>query len=230
MSKQSNVIVMDFAQGLKIIAWALSSLLVSFCIIPNSFAENITKQPVTEQPLSEKPLKNLKKKAVNTSVIFETNMGSFTIELNPGKAPITVANFLTYINDAFYNDTIFHRVIDNFMVQGGGFTENMTKKETRPPIKIEADNGLKNSVGTVAMARTGNPNSATAQFFINVNDNAFLNHKNKSASGWGYTVFGKISEGMDTVRAIKNTQTTTKKGYQNVPIKPIIINKAFVEK
>ena len=167
--------------------------------------------------------------AAKTQVIFETSLGNFTIELNREKAPATVENFLQYVNDGFYQDTIFHRVIDGFMVQGGGFTEDMVQKQTRTPVKNEADNGLTNIPGSVAMARTNAPHSATSQFFVNVVDNTFLNHRSKTTAGWGYTVFGQVTEGMEVIDAIRLVPTTTKTYYQNVPIKPVVINKAYVK-
>jgi peptidyl-prolyl cis-trans isomerase B (cyclophilin B) len=161
-------------------------------------------------------------------VKMETSMGDIVIELNRDKAPVTVDNFLKYVKSGFYNGTIFHRVIPNFMIQGGGFTPDMQKKPAQAPIKNEADNGLRNDRGTIAMARTGQPHSATAQFFINVVDNAPLNHTNKTARGWGYAVFGKVVEGMDTVDAIRQVRTGPFQHYRDVPIKPVIINKVSV--
>jgi peptidyl-prolyl cis-trans isomerase B (cyclophilin B) len=141
-----------------------------------------------------------------------------------------VANFLKYVNDGFYNGTIFHRVINGFMIQGGGFEANMSQKATREPIKNEADNGLTNDNYTIAMARTMDPNSATAQFFINVADNRPLNHTGKTPQGWGYAVFGKVVKGQDVVDKIKAVPTTTKGMYQNVPVTPVTITKATVVK
>jgi cyclophilin family peptidyl-prolyl cis-trans isomerase len=159
----------------------------------------------------------------NPSVVVKTSMGSFTIELFPEKAPETVKNFLLYVDEGFYAGTIFHRVIDGFMVQGGGLDATMTKKQTRKPIVNEAGNKLKNTVGTVAMARTGEPNSATAQFFVNVKDNAFLDYRDSSNDGIGYCVFGKVVQGMDVVEKIKAVPTGTKGGMQNVPLTPVVI-------
>jgi len=156
-------------------------------------------------------------------VLFKTTKGDIVIELNAEAAPQTVANFLSYVRESYYNGTIFHRVIKNFMIQGGGFTSDMHQKTTNPPIKNEADNGLKNTVGTIAMARTSNPHSATAQFFINVKDNAFLDHHQKNAQGWGYCVFGRVIRGMETVRAIENSPTGLRAGHKDVPIEPIIV-------
>jgi peptidyl-prolyl cis-trans isomerase B (cyclophilin B) len=142
-------------------------------------------------------------------VVIETSMGTIEAELYPDKAPETVKNFLMYTNDKFYDGTIFHRVMGTFMIQGGGFTPDMKEKETKAPIKNEADNGLKNTNGTLAMARLQDPNSASAQFFINVADNDFLNHSGKTMRGWGYAVFGKVIKGMDVVNKIKDVQTKT---------------------
>ena len=161
--------------------------------------------------------------ATNPSVVVKTSMGSFTIELWPDKAPETVKNFLKYVDDGFYAGTIFHRVIDGFMIQGGGLNKEMEKKATRAPIPNEAGNKLKNLVGTVAMARTGEPNSATAQFFVNVKDNAFLDYRDSSREGIGYCVFGKVVEGMDVVEKIKAVPTGSKNGMPNVPNTPVVI-------
>jgi len=155
----------------------------------------------------------------NPSVVMKTSFGSVTMELYPDKAPETVKNFLQYVNDKFYDGTIFHRVIANFMIQGGGMDTKNNKKATRAPIKNEAANGLKNTVGTVAMARTNEPNSATAQFFINVKDNGFLDFRDPSAQGIGYCVFGKVTAGMDVVEKIKAVPT----GAQDVPNTQVVI-------
>ena len=165
--------------------------------------------------------------AENPRVTMETSLGKITLELYPDKAPVTVANFLSYVDEGSYNGTIFHRVIRGFMIQGGGFTETMQEKPNKAPITNEADNGLKNERGTIAMARTPDPNSATAQFFINAKDNTFLNFKNKSPEGYGYCVFGKVTKGLDVVDAIEKTPTTTKGFYQDVPAKPVVIKKAY---
>ena len=150
-------------------------------------------------------------------------MGDITLELFADRAPKTVANFLQYVADAFYNDTIFHRIIEGFMIQGGGMDAEMRQKQTRDPVENEADNGVANQVGTVAMARTNDPHSATAQFFINVTDNTFLNHRAKSPDGWGYCVFGRVTEGMDVVNAIKAVPTTRRSGMQDVPQEAVTI-------
>ena len=159
-------------------------------------------------------------------VDFQTTLGTIRLELYPAKAPKTVENFLKYVRDGHYNGTVFHRVIPNFMIQGGGFTADMNQKPTRPPIPIESKNGLKNDVGTVAMARTSDPNSATAQFFINVNDNSFLNYPGQD--GNGYTVFGKVVNGMDVVNKIVAVQTGNRGPHQNVPQQAVVIESAKV--
>lgn len=155
-------------------------------------------------------------------VKFQTSQGDFVVELQADKAPKTVENFLRYVADKHYDGTIFHRVIDGFMVQGGGFTPAMVQKPTRAPIPLEANNGLKNDVGTIAMARSGNPNSATSQFFINVANNASLNAP--QPDGFGYAVFGKVVSGMDVIDKIRQSPTGNKGGFQNVPTTPISIN------
>lgn len=154
-----------------------------------------------------------------------TNRGIIQLELDAKNAPKTVANFLKYVREGFYNGTLFHRVIDNFMIQGGGFESNMQPKPTSAPIENEANNGLRNERGTIAMARTTDPHSATAQFFINVVDNDFLNHTAPTASGWGYCVFGRVVDGMRVVDEIKGVATSTKNGHQNVPTVEVIIDK-----
>jgi peptidyl-prolyl cis-trans isomerase A (cyclophilin A)/peptidyl-prolyl cis-trans isomerase B (cyclophilin B) len=162
--------------------------------------------------------------AANPIIVMDTNMGEITLELYPEKAPKTVANFLSYIESGFFNGTIFHRVIPDFMIQGGGFNQELLKAETRPPIENEAFNGLKNTRGSIAMARTSNPHSATAQFFINSKNNAFLNHTDKSPSGWGYTVFGNVIKGMDVADLIANSKTKATGMFRDLPEKTIIIN------
>ncbi|MEB2308367.1 MAG: peptidylprolyl isomerase [Candidatus Brocadiaceae bacterium] len=161
---------------------------------------------------------------------METNKGTIVLDLDQKAAPKTVANFLGYVSNGFYNDTIFHRVIKDFMIQGGGFTSDMHQKSTQAPIENEADNGLSNLRGTIAMARTMDPHSATAQFFINTADNTFLDHKGKNSQGWGYCVFGKVVEGMNVVDAIENLPTITKSGFEDVPSSPVIIKRANLEK
>jgi len=166
--------------------------------------------------------------ATTVTVQMQTNKGLIVLELDAAKAPITVANFLEYARAGFYNGTIFHRVIPNFMIQGGGFVPGMNQKETGSQIKNEADNGLKNDLGTIAMARTPNPDSATAQFFINTKDNGFLNYSAPTAQGWGYCVFGKVVEGMDVVRAIEKVATGNRGGHGDVPVEDVIIEKVTV--
>ena len=161
-----------------------------------------------------------------SKVLMKTNFGDITIELKNEKAPITAANFEQYVKDGFYDGVIFHRVIDGFMVQGGGFDEDMNQKSTRDNIENEADNGLSNDVGTLAMARTMDPHSASAQFFINVNNNGFLNHTGKDPQGWGYAVFGAITEGMEVVNQIKGVATTMRAGHQDVPAENVVIESA----
>jgi peptidyl-prolyl cis-trans isomerase B (cyclophilin B) len=156
---------------------------------------------------------------------MDTNFGTITIELDADKAPLTVANFKKYVADDFYNNTIFHRVIPNFMIQGGGFNPGMTQKQTLDPVENEADNGLGNDRGTIAMARTNDPHSATAQFFINLKDNAFLNHSGKNPQGWGYCVFGKVTEGMDVVDKIAAVATGNSAGHADVPVNDVVILK-----
>ncbi|MBU0594118.1 MAG: peptidylprolyl isomerase [Pseudomonadota bacterium] len=159
-------------------------------------------------------------------VKLQTNFGTITLDLDAEKAPETVANFLQYVNDGFYNGTIFHRVIDGFMVQGGGFMPDMMQKATRDTIKNEANNGLKNDNYTIAMARTPNPHSASSQFFINASDNSFLNFTAETQQGWGYCVFGKVVEGQDVIDKIKKVRTGNKDGHQDVPVEPVIIESA----
>lgn len=161
-------------------------------------------------------------------VEVQTSAGDFVLELDADKAPKTVQNFLQYVNDKHYQGTIFHRVIDGFMIQGGGFTVDMNQKPTRAPVPLEANNGLLNDRGTIAMARTGNPNSATSQFFINVVDNPGLNAP--KPDGFGYTVFGKVSSGMETIDKIRAMSTGSKAGKQNVPLTPVTINAVRVLK
>ncbi len=161
-------------------------------------------------------------------VKLTTTLGEIIIQLNTEKAPVSSANFLDYVKAGFYDGTIFHRVIPGFMAQGGGFDTSFAQKTTKAPIINEADNGLTNKRGTLAMARTNDPNSATAQFFINYKDNSFLNHTGKNASGWGYAVFGEVIEGLDVVDAMAKEPTSNRGGHQDVPNKDIIIDKAEV--
>ena len=161
-------------------------------------------------------------------VTITTTVGQMTLELDADNAPKTVENFLAYANSGFYDGTIFHRVINNFMIQGGGFTTDMEQNPTQAPVDNEANNGLKNERGTIAMARTQDPHSATAQFFINVQDNDFLNHTGENMQGWGYTVFGKITQGEDVLDKIRVVQTGSQGGHQDVPTEPIIIESISV--
>ncbi len=166
--------------------------------------------------------------AASPRVRLETSQGIIILELNAEAAPKTVENFLSYVRDGFFDNTIFHRVIKGFMVQGGGLTADLKKKQTRPPVENEADNGLHNLRGTIAMARTNDPHSATAQFFINTADNDFLDHTAKTSRGWGYCVFGKVVEGMDIVETIEKTKTTSNAGRDDVPVEPIVIQNATI--
>jgi len=160
------------------------------------------------------------------NVKLHTNHGVITLELDAEKAPLTVENFVAYVKAGHYDNTIFHRVIDGFMIQGGGFEPGMKQKPTREPIQNEANNGLKNEVGTIAMARTQAPHSATAQFFINVADNAFLNHRSPDLHGWGYCVFGRVIDGMDVVDAIRGVRTGSRGFHQDVPLEDVVIERA----
>lgn len=164
----------------------------------------------------------------NPQVKVETTMGNFVLELDAENAPVTVENFVSYVNDGFYDGTIYHRVIPGFMIQGGGFTEDMQQKATKDEIKNEANNGLKNDLGTIAMARTAAPHSASSQFFINVKDNDFLNFSSETQQGWGYAVFGKVVEGMDVVQKIEQVATGNRGMHQDVPVEPVIMNKVYL--
>jgi peptidyl-prolyl cis-trans isomerase B (cyclophilin B) len=205
---------------------------------PAASAPPAQEPPPTEQPAAQpetttpppaetKPAPQAKQQpAGNPVVAMETSKGTIRIELYPDKAPETVANFLQYVDDGFYNGTIFHRVKKGFMIQGGGMTADMNEKPTRGPIKNESTNGLPNLRGTIAMARIPQPHSATAQFFINHgSNNSFLN-KNEAADGWGYCVFGQITQGMDVVDAIAGVATTSKMGHDDVPVEPVVIKSA----
>lgn len=161
----------------------------------------------------------------NPQVLIETNQGAMIIELFPNEAPETVKNFLEYVNSGFYEGTIFHRVIPSFMIQGGGFDENMKQKRGGQPIKNEADNGLKNKIGTIAMARTSDPHSASSQFFINVSNNTSLDFREKTDRAYGYAVFGRVVDGMRTVNQIRTQPTTSRAGHQDVPIQPVVIQR-----
>ena len=193
--------------------------LTMYCTMQFSHAELIPNKP--------KPIPTPSTtQGIKTMVKLHTNKGIITLQLDGEKAPNTVKNFLEYVNSGFYEGTIFHRVIGNFMIQGGGFEANMTQKKTNAPVKNEAANGLKNDNYTIAMARTGDPHSATAQFFINVKDNGFLNYPGQD--GWGYCVFGKVVEGKEVVDAIKKVKTGNRAGFSDVPEEDVIITKAEV--
>ena len=159
-------------------------------------------------------------------IVMETSKGNILIELYPDKAPLTVKNFMAYVDSGYYDGTIFHRVIPSFMIQGGGFTSDMNRKPTKAPVRNEADNGMKNNRGTIAMARTQDPHSATAQFFINTVDNDFLNHRSKSGQAWGYAVFGKVIQGMDVVDAISSMKTENAGMMRDIPVESVLIIKA----
>lgn len=161
-------------------------------------------------------------------IILHTNHGDIHIELDEKNAPKTAENFLNYAKEGFYNGTIFHRVINNFMIQGGGFDVDMKQKSSKTPIKNEANNGLKNIRGSIAMARTSDPHSASSQFFINVTDNVFLNHRNETMDGWGYCVFGQVTQGLDIIDKIKEVKTGNRSGHQDVPVENVIIETAEV--
>lgn len=161
-------------------------------------------------------------------VELDTNMGAIVIELNEEKAPKTVENFLNYVKSGHYDGTIFHRIIDGFMIQGGGMDAEMNEKATNAPVENEADNGLKNDKGTIAMARTQDPHSATCQFFVNVKDNDFLNHSGKNMQGWGYTVFGKVTSGMDVIEKMRGVPTGRFGMHADVPKEPVVINSATI--
>jgi cyclophilin family peptidyl-prolyl cis-trans isomerase len=180
----------------------------------------MAQDPTVETPATQEPTTN---QEINPVVIIKTSKGDIKVELFQDKAPATVKNFLQYVDDKAYNGTIFHRVIDGFMIQGGGFTKDFSQKPTRAPVKNEASNGLKNLKGTLAMARTSDVDSATSQFFINVADNAFLDHKSPTPQGFGYCVFAKVIEGMDVVDKIKAVQTTSRGPYENVPVEAVEI-------
>ena len=201
--------------------------LITLCIITAfSLSSTVFPQEEDTKKSTEQNKTIMKKESMSTEsniVIMETSMGTVEIELYPDKAPKTVDNFLSYVKDKFYDGTAFHRVINNFMIQGGGFTRDLKEKKTKTPIVNEADNGVKNEIGTIAMARTPDPNSATSQFFINVNNNDFLNFKNKTPQGLGYCVFGKVIEGMDVVNKIKTVKTGSANGMGDVPTEPVMI-------
>ena len=191
---------------------SLRRLILSF-VLACSFASNASASPTPTG-------------ATTVTVQMQTNKGLIVLELDAAKAPITVANFLEYVDSGFYDSTIFHRVIDGFMIQGGGFKQGMSQKPTKEEIKNEANNGLQNKPYTIAMARTPSPHSASSQFFINVADNDFLNFSAPTAQGWGYCVFGKVVAGMDVVDRIKKVRTGNRAGHQDVPLEDVVIERA----
>jgi len=190
-----------------------------------------TASPAQTKPVQAPPLQPSADAPApgNPVVLMKTSQGDIKIELDKAKAPVTVENFIVYVNDKFYDGTIFHRVIPAFMIQGGGFDKDMNQKKTKPPIKNEAGNGLKNDVGTIAMARTGVVDSATSQFFINTVDNEFLDHKSKTPQGYGYAVFGTVTKGMDVVKVIEKVKTGSKGMFQDVPVEAVMIEKVTVK-
>ncbi len=195
----------------------------SACLTP-ALCEDTPPAPVVPEAIVETTTPPTPE--TNPMVTLKTNHGDITIELFAKEAPETVANFLKYVADGHYNGTIFHRVIDGFMIQGGGFTADMNQKPTRAPVKNEAANGLKNERGTLAMARTSDPHSASAQFFINVVNNDFLNFRSPDMRGYGYCVFGKVVGGMEVVDKIKGVRTATRAGHENVPVEPVVVTEA----
>ncbi|MBN1942981.1 MAG: peptidyl-prolyl cis-trans isomerase [Phycisphaerae bacterium] len=212
------------------------ALCATLCIgcEPNGQGQEVSASKQKAQPVTKSEKKQPEKQqqdnppaSKNPVVVLETSQGDIVIELNPDKAPATVENFLQYVDDKQYDGLIFHRVIPGFMIQGGGFTPEMTQKPTRDPVANEADNGLRNDRGTIAMARTSDPNSASAQFFINHKNNDFLNHQSKTPQGWGYCVFGKVVDGMDVVDGIAKVQTGTRGMYENVPVEAVVIQRAY---
>ncbi len=207
-----------------------SLILMAFLVLLVGCDVKTEKTPVAEPAATtttQSQTSGVKKSMTN--VKMETSAGTIMIELDAEKAPLTVANIEAYIKDGFYDGLIFHRVIPNFMIQGGGFNANMTEKgDKRPPIKNEANNGLKNDRGTLAMARTNDPHSASSQFFINLKDNDFLNHTSESGSGWGYAVFGKVTEGLDVMDTIAAVKTGQNGMHGDVPLEPVMINSVTI--
>lgn len=214
-------------------------LVIAFCAMlwigcePADQDKNLSASKQKEQPVAKSEKKQVKEKpetapaSNNPAVVLETSRGDIVIELYPDKAPKTVENFLQYVDAKQYDGVIFHRVINGFMIQGGGFTPDMKEKPTREPVQNEADNGLKNDRGTIAMARTSAPHSASAQFFLNHKNNDFLNHTSKTPQGWGYCVFGKVVDGMAVVDAVAEVRTGSKGMYDDVPVEAVVILKAY---
>lgn len=205
--------------------FCLAALMTACTTSKSEEAQTSTQEP-NEETQSQESAESQPETKPMEYVVMQTNKGEITLELDPNAAPVTVENFLAYVDDSYYDGTVFHRVIDNFMIQGGGFTTDGQKKETRNPIILESQNGLRNDVGTIAMARTNAPNSATAQFFINVKDNDFLNYRPGNP---GYAVFGRVTSGMDVVNEIRQVQTGVKNGMRDWPQEPVIIEKVYRE-
>lgn len=217
----------------KLLIALISTLLTSFLLISGCDASEPKKVEEEAKPASVETktvdTKDSGEKMSNPIIKLETSKGTMMIELDAENAPKSTANFLEYVNDGFYDGLIFHRVIPNFMVQGGGMNPDMSQKANKAPIQNEANNGLKNDRGTLAMARTNDPHSATSQFFINLKDNDFLNHTSESPAGWGYAVFGKVTEGLETIDEIAKVQTGNVGGHGDVPLQPVEIIKATVQ-
>ena len=211
----------------------ISILFAFFFLITGCNATEPSATEKSEKTTENQPneaTKSGEKMSANPKIKLETSKGTMMIELDAEKAPLSSANFVQYVNDGFYDGLIFHRVIPNFMVQGGGMNPDMSEKGNKTPIKNEANNGLKNDRGTLAMARTNDPHSATSQFFINLKDNDFLNHTSESPAGWGYAVFGKVTDGMDVIDEIAKVKTGNHGHHGDVPLEPVLIIKATVEK
>jgi peptidyl-prolyl cis-trans isomerase B (cyclophilin B) len=196
---------------------------VSMCALMLVACENKQEQETKDASAPAEPTQQESAAVKNPQVKITTNLGSFVVELDEQKAPITVKNYLSYVNEGFYSDTLIHRVIPGFMIQGGGFNTKFEQKPTQASIQNEANNGLKNKRGTIAMARTMDPNSASAQFFINVADNDFLDYRSSTPQGWGYAVFGKVVDGMDVVDKISKEKTGSRAGHEDVPVTDIVI-------
>ena len=210
----------------KTLFFAIFALVSSIAFANTANTAKEAKKPEVEH---KNPVIQGKKKGASKVIVnMKTNMGTIVLELDAEKAPVTVENFVNYAKEGFYNGTIFHRVIPNFMIQGGGFEPGMGQKPTQDPIKNEADNGLKNDLGTIAMARTPDPHSASSQFFINTKDNDFLNFSAPTAHGWGYAVFGKVTEGLDIVQSIEKVKTGSAGMHQDVPVEDVIIEEVTV--
>ena len=219
-------------RSLAALAGALALALAAACGGGGSEPEPAAEESAAPEPAAEESAPSGEAAEGASDIVYptvemQTSLGLLTIEVYPDEAPKTVENFLSYVNDGFFDGTIFHRVVPGFVIQGGGFTPDMTKKETQPPIENEADNGLRNLRGTICMARTNDPHSATSQFFINTKDNPMLDHQDKIRN-WGYAVFGKVTTGLDVVDAIEAVDTGSRDGYQDVPLEPVVIESARV--